>query len=250
MSESQTNPEPVTAAAVRGRGPGVAQLGIVVAILAAGVVVTALTSDVTRVSEPGVRLENGAPYLPESFGDWKGGELEGLTEDERRILPPDTLGARREYTDAAGRRVYCSVVLAGRDVTSIHRPELCLPGQGWTYHEWVEAVPVAAAPNGRLKVMRMNAVRQVPLPDGRTAQVRAVFVYWFVGKERLTPHHWERIFWTARDRVLHNRNHRWAYIMVHAPVTAEAAAGGRAEDETMRLVARFVQEIYPELAAQ
>jgi EpsI family protein len=225
----------------------------VVAIIGLGLLLTATTSDVTRVSEAGIKLVNDQPLLPESAGDWTGGEQSGLSEDERKILPADTEGARRLYTDKAGDQIQCSVVLAGRDVTSIHRPEYCLPGQGWNIQtEHVERIPVASAPGGTLGVMRMNAVRDVQLRDGRKAQARTIFVYWFVGKDRVTPHHWQRILWTTKDRVLHNTNHRWAYFLIYAPVTGDATAEGlgRSEKQTMDLVARFVQDIYPALASK
>ena len=57
--------------------------------------------------------------------------LSGLTEEEKKILPEDTMGSRRLFKDKDGDELFCSIVLAGRDVTSIHRPELCLTGQGW-----------------------------------------------------------------------------------------------------------------------
>src|SRR6266853_121338 len=131
MNEPVTSPLPSVAPEARASGPSPLQLGILVTILGGGVLLTALTSDVTRVSEPGVKLVDGQPFLPDQAGDWKGGEMTGLTKEERDILPSDTEGARRIYTDSAGHQVSCSLVLAGRDVTSIHRPELCLRGQGW-----------------------------------------------------------------------------------------------------------------------
>ena len=76
--------------------------------------------------------------------------------------------------------------------------------------------------------MKMNANQFVKLPDGRIVQARAVFVYWFVGKGRVTPYHWQRIFWTAKDRILHNTNHRWAYFLIEA--IARQAVGERRAD--------------------
>ena len=160
MSDGQTTdtqtsvsqPQPTVAVRPRSRGPSVVQIAVVVAILGAGILVTALTSDVTRVSEPGVRLVDGQPFLPEKVADWTGGELQGLSENERKLLPADTEGARRLYTDKAGDEVFCSIILAGREVTSIHRPELCLPGQGWRIeNEYTESIPTAAADGGQLK---------------------------------------------------------------------------------------------------
>jgi hypothetical protein len=226
------------------------QIFLVVATLGAGVLATALTSDVTRGSEPGVVLVNGQPFLPVKAADWTGGELGGMTEVERKLLPSDTEGARRVYTDKSGNEVYCSLVLAGREVTSIHRPELCLPGQGWNIQgEHTESIPTAAALGGELKVMRMNAMQSVKLSDGRTFQSRAVFIYWFVGKDRVTPYHWQRILWTTKDRVLHSVNHRWAYFLIEAVVSRGQAEStlGKSEDESMQVIKRFVQDIYPEL---
>jgi EpsI family protein len=254
-ADTRTNlsqPQPAAAARPQSRGPSVVQIALVVAILGAGILVTALTSDVTRVSEPGVRLVEGQPFLPEKAADWTGGELQGLSENERKLLPADTEGARRLYTDKAGDQVYCSIILAGREVTSIHRPELCLPGQGWRIeNEYTESVPAAAADGGQLKVMRMNMTHAVNSTDGRAMPVRYVFVYWFVGKGRVTPYHWQRILWTAKDRVLHNTNHRWAYVLINAPVTKGQAGSNheRSEAETMQLIARFVRDIYPALAS-
>ena len=240
-------PAPAPASA---RGPSITQLVVVVAILGLGVVVTALTSNVTKVSEPGLRLVDGKPFLPETAGAWQGGAQEGLTEMERALLPSDTEGCRRVYRDAASNDVYCSVILAGREVTSIHRPELCLPGQGWTIEsENVESIPVAQAPGGALKVMRMNVARSGPTATGGLVRRQYVFLYWFVGKDRITPHHWQRILWTTEDRVLHDRNHRWAYFLINAVVPAAPgdAALPKLADETMHLLGRFVQEVYPAL---
>ena len=50
----------------------------------------------------------------------------------RDILPADTGFSRKNYAFVADRTrdVFLSIVLSGRDRTSIHRPELCLVGQG------------------------------------------------------------------------------------------------------------------------
>lgn len=242
---NQTSSTQPTAA----RGVGIMQLALVVAILGVAILLTALTADVTKASEPGVRLVNGQPYLPDVVGDWTGGAAEGLTEQERKQLPADTAGVRRRYIDPQGHEVTCSIVLAGRDVTSIHRPEICLPAQGWNIQmEQVEVVRAATAPGGQLKVMRMDAVHSVAMGPSQQP-LRAIFIYWFVGKERITPHHWERILWTMKDRILHNRNHRWAYILIAAPVRPEQGpeAITRAQAAAMEVQARFVERLYPAL---
>jgi EpsI family protein len=238
MSETASTSAP----AARSSGPSALQLGVVVAILGGGVLLTALTSNVTQVSEPGVKLVDGQPFLPDRAGAWQGGEASGLSPEERAILPSDTEGVRRVYQDGEGHEVFCSLVLAGRDVTSIHRPELCLRGQGW---QWgglqVMEIPVESAPGGTLAVSRLDAVHPVVAPDGRRGELPGIFVYWFVGKDRTTPHHWQRILWTTTDRVFHNRNHRWAYFLVHTPVTTT-------RQQAADVLSRFVRDLYPSLS--
>jgi len=249
MSEPTNTASPAskeTTTPVGSRGPSVRQIAVVVAILAAGLVVTALTSDVAKVSEPGIRLVDKKPYLPEKAGAWQGGELQGLSKGEIEVLPKDTLGARRIYKDAASNEIYCAVILAGHEVTSIHRPELCLPAQGWIIEEeHTEIIPAEGAPGGRLPVMRMSSSHTMP----QGGRVDCVFVYWFVGHDRITAQHWQRIMWTTMDRVFRNRNHRWAYFLIQASVKSAKTGEDlkRGQDQATKLISQFVQAAYPEL---
>ena len=96
--------------------------------------------------------------------------------------------------------------------------------------------------------MRMDAVHSVAMA-APNRPLRALFIYWFVGKDRVTPYHAERIFWTMKDRVLENRNHRWAYILVFSPVRAEqtSEAVERGQTAAMELLAQFVEQLSPAL---
>ena len=231
-------------------GPGIRQLGIVVAILVAGLVLTRWTADVKRSSEPGIRLINERPFLPDVVGAWNGGEQGRLTEDERTVLPPDTDGAHRLYTNATGRSIFGTVVLSGRDVTSIHRPEVCLTGQGWKLDAaQTERIEMPAGPHGILQVSRINSVKTIPLSNGHEAQMYTVFAYWFVGKGRVTPYHWQRIWWTTVDRILHGRNQRWAYFLFDIVVPADRAVADShaGQDEAMQQLRRFIQDFYPQV---
>ncbi|MEI8062798.1 MAG: exosortase C-terminal domain/associated protein EpsI [Verrucomicrobiota bacterium] len=229
--------------------PGIRQLGIVVLILVAGLVLTKWTADVKRTTEPGIRLINERPFLPDVVGAWHGGEQVGLTDDERSVLPPDTDGAHRAYTNATGS-VFGTVVLSGRDVTSIHRPEVCLTGQGWKLDAaQTERIDTPAEPRGVLRVSRINSVKTIPLQNGREAQMYVVFAYWFVGNKRVTPYHWQRMWWTTVDRVLHGRNQRWAYFLFTISVPADhAVTDFRADqDEAMQRLRKFIQDFYPQV---
>jgi EpsI family protein len=245
---SQTETPIIQPSVVSRRSPSRVLIAVVVGVLGGAVLLTATTSDVTKTSEPGVKLyPDGTPFLVDRAGDWTGDEKQGLTKEEHDLLPQDTEGSRRLFKNQRGDVVFCSIILAGRDTTSIHRPELCLPGQGWTINEHMEAIPVATAPGGMLTVMRMNGTHPARLLDGGVGQAKSIFLYWFVGKDRITASHWQRIYWTSKDRVFHNTNHRWAYILIRVPVRDDEFGGGGAqsEDDAMKIAARFVQDIYP-----
>src|SRR3954453_21250092 len=80
----------------------------------------------SKSSPAGIAME-----LPNYVGDWIGKDAE-VTEREREVLANDTQFARKTYTNLAGDSVYVSIVMSGDDMTnSIHRPERCLPAQGW-----------------------------------------------------------------------------------------------------------------------
>ena len=83
--------------------------------------------DAPKTSPAGVVMK-----LPIWVGNWLG-EDAAVTAKEREALAEDTQFARKLYTSPAGDQVFVSIVLSGDDMTnSIHRPERCLPAQGWS----------------------------------------------------------------------------------------------------------------------
>ena len=137
------------------------------------------------------------------------------TAVERAILPPDTGYSRKLYSSQEGARqqVLLSVVLSGRDRTSIHRPELCLVGQGWTIdgserHRF--DYPGRPGAGFEATVLR---VHQQAAGATRTAPVPGIVAYWFVGGERVVPTQGERVVYDAWNRVARGRADRWAYVL-------------------------------------
>jgi hypothetical protein len=41
------------------------------------------------------------------------------------------------------------------------------------------------------------------------------YAYWFVGKDRETASHVQRMIWMAADRIFRGVSHRWAYIAIY-----------------------------------
>jgi len=239
-------------------------------ILMGLMIVTALaltfSVDVTLNDQPGIRME-----LPGSLdGEWIGDELRYSHDPEHSrqyraselaflnidpvtgeklftmsfaeyaILPHDTRFVKSIYTNALNRQVFVSIVLSGKERSSIHRPQRCLVGQGSTI---VNTASLKVPLEGRkpLKVQILETVKNYRDAEGNPQTYHGYYAYWFVGQERETHSHYQRMFWLAWDRVVHSVSHKWAYI----------AVSGIREDEESELyreeVIEFVQKLYPHL---
>jgi EpsI family protein len=193
-------------------------------------------------SEPvGIKLA-----LPHSIDKWYGVDLP-ITERERQILAGDTEFARKEYTDGVGNTIYASIVLSGHDLdNSIHRPERCLPAQGWTIAD-SKNLSIAIPNWGNLQVTRLHNARQIPTRDGKTRPVYNLNYYWFVGYHHLTASHLQRTFLDIQDRILKGYNQRWAYITVASNVTEGLMPFGLSEKQTDALIQDFIQRLFPQI---
>ena len=219
---------------------------VMAAVLVAAVLVAGAASGFDAVQagpEVGVLLKAGGqdPADLPSFlaGGWMGQDV-AVSATERAILPPDTGYSRKNYVwlrDSA-RQVFVSIVLSGRDRTSIHRPELCLLGQGWTIEGRFDRG--FAYPGSRLRTVPATVLRvqrEVLGPRGGRMVVPSLVAYWFVGHDRVVAGHWARMWWSAVDRLCRLRTNRWAYVLVQTTAfDGEAAALARLQtvlDQTL-----------------
>lgn len=128
-------------------------------------------------------------------------------------LPPDTSYAERCYYGTNGHPIYATAVLMGADRTSIHKPDYCLPGQGWSINDRsVVSIPVAGAPNYSLPVAKWVIGNFYQAPDGRKQPVSGLYVFWFVADGEQTTDYRQRMIWMARDLLRTGVLQRWAYI--------------------------------------
>jgi EpsI family protein len=176
----------------------------------------------------GVLLDAGGANpaaLPAFLGsDWMGATIEP-TAVERAILPPDTGYSTKQYISRQGAnlQVLLSIVLSGRDRTSIHRPELCLVGQGWTIdgsssHRFsYPGQPGADFEATLLHVHRAKVGGREPAPE--------LVAYWFVGGDRIVPSQGARMLYDAWNRVVHGRADRWAYVLLQTEAGDGDGAG-------------------------
>ncbi len=103
-----------------------------------------------------------------------------------------------------------SSVVSGPDKQSLHRPELCLPSQGFDMGgDRVERVG-----STEWHVIALNPKR------GRGA---ALFAYTFFNQDGCRTHSHEfRILRDVWDRTVHNKVDRWAMVTVHLNMSDEA----------------------------
>jgi hypothetical protein len=128
--------------------------------------------------------------------------------------------------------------------TSIHRPERCLPAQGWTVAD--TSIKKIALANGTLDATRLRNVRHIQ-NKSRSISVYALDYYWFVGHTAQTPSHLQRTWLDIRDRVFKGENQQWAFVTVISTITKGIERFGRSENETDTVLAAFIRELVPEL---
>jgi hypothetical protein len=129
--------------------------------------------------------------------------------------------------------------------TSIHRPERCLPAQGWT----VADTRIAEIPTGNkiLKTTRLHDVRSFRNENGELVNVYALNYYWFVGHNARTPSHYQRTWIDIRDRVLRGENQQWAYVTTASTITKDFRVFGTDEKQTDDLIRAFISNLVPQI---
>jgi hypothetical protein len=137
-------------------------------------------------------------------------------ETELLKLPADTSFRVRVYKAEDGFFTQVSAVLMGSDRSSIHRPQICMTGQGWAIDSAISRVEPIHLERPRpydLPVNKLIATKQFKDAEGKVQSVRGLYVYWFVEAEHYTASsaQW-MVWWVPRDLLLNGRLERWAYI--------------------------------------
>ncbi|HCN78020.1 MAG TPA: hypothetical protein DIT13_12605 [Verrucomicrobiales bacterium] len=222
---------------------GAAMLAMTTVALA----VCRLSPELSAGSEAGVVMT-----LPERTSLFMG-RSEKPDTVEKTLLPADTQIVKMRYATPRPPeerdRVDVTLVLAGAERRSIHRPEVCLDGQGWTILEQ-RVVPVELPGGCVLEVKDLLIEREWLDDAGGRRMLRAHYVYWFVGSDVSTPNNWTRVWLSSWDNVLRSVNHRWAYPSLTAWVTEgwDPALTGqrqRTSEQTLELIKNLIRELAP-----
>ena len=202
--------------------------------------------------------------LPEAVGDWRGedvvycqsdqcarpftaGELASRSDcpvcgnklgamalGERNLLPGDTRLVRKLYK-RGGFAMNVTIVLSGSEQRSIHRPQHCLPAQGYVIERGgVRRVPM----DGRdpLEVMFVRARKGDS--DGEGGSRRKLLAYWFAGGGHEVAGHFSRLWWMAWDNLAKGVRSRWAYVSIQTDYNGPA-------DEAQQRVSELIRLLYP-----
>lgn len=190
------------------------------------------------VPEAGVVMD-----LPTLVGEYWGTE-EPVSPSELALLPGDTEFAKKIYQDLSGDTLTAQIVLSGGEKRSIHRPEVCLPAQGWSVQSG-EVIPIKLDSGRELEVMKLTLLRKIEVAPGEFRNLKNYFLYWFVGKDSTTPYHWVRLAKTNWDIVTRQLQNRWAYVIVSAPVLEGFRPGAKNDQETLDMLKNFLRQAVP-----
>lgn len=165
-------------------------------IVAITMVILALSPATTVCEAPKVELPELAGYTSKPLD---------ISEAELTVLPSDTKIVKRLYTDElSGHWFAVSVVIGGTSKSSIHRPELCLPSQGF----------LMTSPH---TVTLADSVWRVIRLEGTQSRSSLGFAYTFFNQAGFkTASHLSRIFRDVWDRSFYNRIDRWVMVTVNS----------------------------------
>jgi hypothetical protein len=140
-------------------------------------------------------------------------------------------------------------VLMGTDRASIHKPQICLPAQGWQIddvHSAQTSLNIERPFAYQLPIMKLVA-RKTVSDGGREQTWSAVYVYWFVADDALSgsPSGFERMWWMATKLLKTGVLQRWAYVscFVACPPGQEDATFDRMKQFIVAAVPEF--QLYP-----
>ena len=210
-------------------------------------------------SNPPTNPEAGVVvWLPETIPGHDSEEIV-MSAKEKIWLPLDTtywaMSYRPELASKAEqywKSIKATLIVAGTDSRSLHRPEVCLASQGWAVEK--REVVSLETNAGPLEVMDFHLVRLLKDPknnnkvvlndQGEPLKLRAHYFYWWVGPDHSTPDDKERVWRSTLNSILKGRNERWAYPSVMTQV--EYWKGEEGIREARERAVNFIKEYAPE----
>lgn len=162
-----------------------------------------------------------------------GSELDTISIGEKLSLPEDTQISKKTFLSSDGREIYVSIVLSGYEQKSIHRPQQCLPAQGFSIDSTsTEHIHVTDLHDIKITLLELRR------PDGLGGYSKYYYAYWFIGPKHETHSHLERLLFMSKDRIFRNAASQWAYVAISIE-SFEGDVNGKNE------LVKFIKELYP-----
>lgn len=157
-----------------------------------------------------------------------GGKLHEMSIGESTVLPKDTRVFKRVYRRPEdGVQFLVAVVIGGVSKSSIHRPELCMPAQGYIMSD-PRTFTVADRP---FHAIHLTGAGSPP----------SVLSYTFFNQAGVrTASHTRRIFIDTWDRSVHNRIDRWVMVTVNAAVPFDSVGFDLRHDSDRLMLEGFL----------
>ncbi len=134
------------------------------------------------------------------------GAVSANSKAELDILPADTQSYKVTYTRDDGIYFTVSLVIAGSSRLSIHRPELCLPSQGYSLSTREVRTLYPGMPMAFFSLTREGMYRS------------SGFCYVFLNASGATVSNLHRVVGDSIERSLYNRIPRWAMVTISSNI--------------------------------
>ena len=158
-------------------------------------------------------------------------EVRPVARAEVDILPQDTQCRKVAYRLETGETLTVSLVVAGKSRFSIHRPELCLPAQGYVLSERVVRDILPGMPMACFSISQEGSLNV------------GGFAYCFLNSRGASVSNLERVVGDVWERSVHNRIRRWAMLTVQSQHIDFRTPAGEAA------LRAFMEQLYPTLWA-
>ena len=220
---------------------------VTVLLIGGAAVVLARYKSIQRLGEQGVNTRpiEGSHrvevVLPEKVLDFTS---EWIVQNEivTNTLPKDTCYGQRRYTAPDQFATTANVVLMGEDRASMHKPQFCLTGAGWTINSTeVTTIPIEKPVPYDLSVIKLK-LSGTFTHEGKQIQAGGVYVYWYVADKGMSsdPEGKTHMWSMARTLLTTGVLERWAYITFFTPCPPGQ------EDETYARMKQLIAAAVPE----
>ncbi len=170
--------------------------------------------------------EDGKPVCPNC-----GNPLFTISLSEKLILPKDTFLLKRVYENAHSSYTV-TMVVSGESRVSIHRPDMCLPGQG--YVVVAKTIHTLVLDNGKkLDVMLYRVHRAGTETIG--------FANFLVSDHVQTASHFHRIVYDIWQRSIYGRINRWAMFTIVSNTSFETEEG---LEQLRTMLSEWLPQVY------